>query len=107
VMVQGDIAVALGLPAQGGLLIQVVESGSTAEDAGLKGPTRRVIVGNYPLGIGGDLIVAVDGKPIEKQDDVQRALTRKRAGDPMVLTIFRNGRTQKVTVKLGAAPETL
>ncbi|MDQ6701038.1 MAG: trypsin-like peptidase domain-containing protein [Acidobacteriota bacterium] len=107
VMVQGDIAEALGLPAQGGLLIQAVESGSTAEEAGLKGPNRRVIVGNYPLGIGGDLIVAVDGKPIEKQDDVQRALTRKRAGDPMVLTIFRGGRTQKVTVKLGAAPETL
>ena len=107
VMVQGDIAEALGLPAQGGLLIQAVESGSAADEAGLKGPNRRVIVGNYPLGIGGDLIVAVDGKPIDKQDDVQRALTRKRAGDPMVLTLFRNGRTQKVTVKLGAAPETL
>lgn len=107
VMVQGDIAEALGLPSQGGLLIQAVESGSAADEAGLKGPTRRVIVGNYPLGIGGDLIIAVDGKPIEKQDDVQRVLTRKRAGDLIVLTIWRNGRTQKVTVKLGSAPETL
>ncbi|MDQ6665223.1 MAG: trypsin-like peptidase domain-containing protein [Acidobacteriota bacterium] len=107
VMVQGDVAEALGLPTQGGLLIQGVESGSAAEEAGLKGPARRVIVGNYPLGIGGDLVVAVDGKPIEKQDDLQRALTRKRAGDSIALTIFRDGRTQKVTVKLGAAPETL
>lgn len=107
VMVQGDVADALGLPSQGGLLIQGVENGSAAEEAGLKGPTRRVIVGNYPLGIGGDLVIAVDGKPIEKQDDLQRALTRKRAGDPIALTIFRDGRTQKVTVKLGAAPETL
>ena len=107
VPIQGDVAEALGYPASGGLLIQVVESGSAADEAGLKGPTRRVIVGNYPLGIGGDLIVAVDGKPIEKQDDVQRELARKRAGDPMVLTVMRNGKTQKVTVKLGAAPETL
>ncbi len=107
VPIQGDVAEALGFPTTGGLLIQVVESGSAADEAGLKGPTRRVIVGNYPLGIGGDLIVAVEGKPIEKQDDVQRVLTRKRAGDAMALTIMRNGKTQKVTVKLGAAPEVL
>jgi S1-C subfamily serine protease len=66
-----------------------------------------VIVGNVPLGIGGDLIVAIDGKPVTRDDDLQRTMNHKRAGENMELTIYRNGRTQKVNVKLGSAPENL
>jgi S1-C subfamily serine protease len=107
VLVQGDLAQALDLPAEGGLLIQEVEGGSAAEEAGIHGPRRVVIVGNTPLGIGGDLIVAIDGKPVTRDDDLQRTMNHKHAGDNMELTIYRNGRTQKVNVKLGSAPENL
>jgi S1-C subfamily serine protease len=107
VLVQGDLAQALDLPAAGGLLIQEVENGSAAEDAGLRGPRRMVIVGNTPLGIGGDLIVAIDGAPVSRDDDLQRAMNHKRAGDNMELTVYRDGRTRKINVKLGAAPENL
>ena len=107
VLVQGDLAQALDLPAEGGLLIQEVEGGSAAEEAGIHGPRRVVIVGNTPLGIGGDLVVAIDGKPVTRDDDLQRTMNHKRAGDNMELTIYRNGRTQKINVKLGSAPESL
>jgi S1-C subfamily serine protease len=107
VLVQGDLAQALDLPAEGGLLIQEIENGSAAEDAGLHGPRRVVIVGNVQLGIGGDLIVAIDGKPVSRDDDLQRTMNHKRAGENMELTIYRSGRTQKVNVKLGSAPENL
>jgi S1-C subfamily serine protease len=106
-LIQGDLAQALELPQEGGLLIERVESGSAAAEAGLRGPNRSVIVGNYRLGIGGDLIVAIDGKPVDTNDALQRALNRKKGGDPMELTIYRGGRTQKVTVRLGSAPEQL
>ena len=107
VPVQGDLAQALDLPPEGGLLIQEVENGSAAEEAGLRGPQRVVILGNVQLGIGGDLIIAIDGVPITRDDDLQRAMNHKRAGDNLVLTIYRDGRTRKITVKLGAAPENL
>ena len=107
VLVQGDLAQALDLPAEGGLLIQEVENGSAAEEAGIHGPRRVVAVGNTPLGIGGDLIVAIDGQPVTRDDDLQRTMNHKHAGDNMELTIYRNGRTQKINVKLGAAPENL
>lgn len=107
VRVAGDLARELDLPEEGGLLVQRVDRGSPAEEAGIRGPRRIVIVGNYPLGIGGDLIVALDGKPVSGEDSVQRALARKRGGDMMELTVYRNGRTQKIQVKLGSAPDTL
>jgi S1-C subfamily serine protease len=104
-LVQGELAEELHLPAEGGLLLQRVEPGSAAEEAGLRGPSERVLVGNYPLGIGGDLIVAIDGVPVTTADALQRALNRKHGGDAMELTIFRGGRTMKVKVTLGSAPQ--
>ena len=106
VYVAGDLADMLDLPTSGGLLIQSVERGSAAEDAGLRGPQRTVLAGNYPLGVGGDLIVAVEGQPVESNDQLARVLNRKRAGDILNLTVYRNGRNVRVQVKLGEAPQT-
>jgi len=107
VYVAGDLAEMLQLPAQGGLLIQSVERGSPAEEAGLRGPGRVVIVGNYQLGIGGDLITAADGQTIDSNETWQRLMAKKRGGDMLELTIYRGNRSQKVKVKLGAAPQQL
>src|SRR6202167_44246 len=107
VFISGDAADDLGLPNEGGLLIQSVEGGSPASEAGLRGPTRRAVAGVYQIGIGGDFIVAVDGNPVEGTDTLQRILNRKRVGDVLDLTVYRNGRTQRVRVKVGEAPQTL
>jgi S1-C subfamily serine protease len=103
VPVAGDYADALNLPSQGGLLITEVEPGSAADRAGLHGGSRTVQIGNAQLSVGGDLIMAIDGQPIDRDDAISRALARKHSGDPVELTIFRNGRTMNVRVKLGEA----
>ena len=107
VYVAGDLAGMLDLPSQGGLLIQSVERGSAAEGAGLRGPSKMVIVGGFQLGIGGDLILAADGENIEDNNTLPTLLNRKRGGDRIELRIYRNGQTQKVQVKLGEAPQQL
>lgn len=100
VPVSGDYADALELPTQGGLLVQEVEAGSAAARAGLRGGRQTVQIGNVQLVVGGDLITAIDGHPIDREDAISRALARKRAGDTLELTIFRNGRTTNIQVKL-------
>jgi S1-C subfamily serine protease len=108
VPVAGNVAEALELPSEGGLLIQTVERGSPAAQAGLRGAQQVVIVfGSYRLGAGGDLIVAIDGRPPDSNDSLRRALDRKRAGDAIELTVYRRGRTQKVRITLGEAPQAL
>lgn len=101
VPVSGDYADALNLPTQGGLLVQEVEAGSAAARSGLRGGRETVQIGNVQLVVGGDLITAIDGKPIDREDAISRALARKRTGDTLELTVFRNGRTTIVRVKLG------
>jgi S1-C subfamily serine protease len=105
VFIAGDLAEALHLPASGGLLIQAVARRSAADEAGLHGANDQVRVGNQRLGVGGDLITAVDGKPVTELDAVTRSLGRKRAGDPMDITVYRGGKSITVKVKLGEAPE--
>jgi S1-C subfamily serine protease len=100
-LVSGDLARALKLPESGGLLLQRVERGSAADGAGLHGADNQVILGNSRIPVGGDLITAIDGKPVEAEDAVIRALSRKHAGDTMNLTIYRGGRSMDVKVTLG------
>ncbi|MBC8165983.1 MAG: PDZ domain-containing protein, partial [Bryobacteraceae bacterium] len=101
VPVSGDLAEALELPSAGGLLIQDVSPGSAAASAGLRGARQLVAIGNVQLGVGGDLITAIDGKRVERNDAITRALAKKRPGDKLELTIFRAGRNSAVTVTLG------
>ncbi len=103
VPVAGDYADALNLPTQGGLLITDVDPGSAADRAGLRGGRRMVQIGNAQLSVGGDLIMAIDGQPVDRDDAISRALARKHAGDSLELTIFRDGRTMIIRIKLGEA----
>ncbi len=105
VFIAGDLAGALELPRDGGLLVQEVARGSAADEAGLRGARQAVVIGNQQVGVGGDLIVAVDGKPVARQDAISQALSRKRAGDMLDITVFRSGRKVTLKVKLGAAPD--
>lgn len=107
VYISGDLAEALQLPKEGGLLVQEVQRNSPAEDGNLRGPRQLVIVGGYRLGVGGDLIIAIDGAPVTDRRSLERAMNRKRAGDNLELTIFRDGRSSKLTIRLGEQPQSL
>ena len=104
--VAGELAEALDLPAEGGLLVQRVERASPAAEAGIRGPSGSVIVGGYRIGVGGDLIMAMDGRAVDGNDFLRRALRRKRPGDTAELTIYRSGRTLKLRVRLAEGTAT-
>jgi S1-C subfamily serine protease len=87
--------------------VQTVARGSSEEAAGLRGARDVVAIGNVELGIGGDLIVAVDGQPADREDALVRAIAKKRVGDVVTLTVVRNGRNATVSVKLLRPPADL
>jgi S1-C subfamily serine protease len=97
---QGDLAEQLRLPGTGGLLIARVARGTPANAAGLRGATQQVRAGNYLVPVGGDLITAVDGKKVEEENAITKAVAQKHAGDTLDLTIWRDGRSMNVKVTL-------
>ena len=99
-LISGDWAEALRLPRGGGLLVARVISRSPASTAGLRGATQQARLGNYLVPVGGDLITAVDGKRVEEEDAITKAIARKHAGDTLDLTIWRDGRSMDVKVTL-------
>ncbi len=100
-----DIAQQIGLPADYGLLIERVLPGGAAERAGLRGGNQQMYKGNTPVTLGGDLIVGLDGQEIATPQDLSVAMNAHRAGDTVVLTIFRGQRRFDVKVTLGDAKE--
>jgi S1-C subfamily serine protease len=49
-----------------------------------------------------DLILAVDGQPVESGSSLIEAIEAHKPGDQIVLTILREGQPQQVTITLGA-----
>lgn len=96
-----DLAEALKLPVKQGVLIERVAPGGPAAQAGIRGGTRSVLAGLQELRIGGDILVAVDGKAVTTQVDLNLLLNRAQPGDTVTLTIIRAGKQFDVQVKLG------
>jgi len=107
VHVAGDLAAALDLPEQGGFLVYDVAPDSAAAEAGIRGARRWVIIGNTEVGIGGDLIMAIDGRAVDRADAINQAISRKRPGDAVELVIFRGGRRMTLRVTLSAVAQPL
>lgn len=72
-----------------GALVMDVSSGSPAEEAGLK---------RY------DVIIAIDGDPVEDGRDLQYKIAEIDPGDKVKLTLVRNGKEQTLTVQIGEKP---
>ncbi|HSC72095.1 MAG TPA: trypsin-like peptidase domain-containing protein [Candidatus Methylomirabilis sp.] len=100
------VARVLNVSTKEGVIISQVTPNGPAARAGLRGSQRRARVGNYMVGMGGDIIVALDGEKIASVDDLTAFLDeRKKAGDDVRVEVLRDGNSVTVVVKLGELPE--
>lgn len=74
-----------GLKVQKGVLVVDVARRSAADDAGLRE---------------GDVIVALDGQPVETFDQLADAIDAKEVGDTVTVTVNRDGEELQLTAKL-------
>ena len=89
--VTSDVAEALGLDkVRGALVVRVAEDGPAAK-AGLKP---------------GQVVVAIDGIPVEHPDALGYRLTTAGLGKTVKLSVRENGRESEISMGLAAAPET-
>jgi S1-C subfamily serine protease len=81
-----------------GVLVFDVNPGGPAAKAGLQ-PTRRDDDSVVQLG---DVIVAVDGRPVRSVNELLDTLEKHNVGDTVPVTVWRDGREQQVMVTLAA-----
>ncbi len=101
-----DLAEQIGLAADYGVLIQRVIPGGAAERAGLRGGNEQAYVGNTPIMLGGDLIVAIDGQQVTDPQDISAIMDKHQAGDSISVTILRGRKQITLKLILGEAQET-
>ncbi|MEO5336447.1 MAG: Do family serine endopeptidase [Magnetospirillum sp. WYHS-4] len=82
-----EIAEAMGLARHGGALVTKVEKGTSAEAAGLKQ---------------GDVIIALDARPIKDAGDLRNRVGMMRVGDAVEVVYLRGGRELRAVMKVGA-----
>ena len=94
---------ALGLNTYTGAYVVSVTPGGPADQAGIRGGSVPTSISG--LEAGGDVITAIDGRPIVNFDQLlSYLLSNKSPGDAVVLTILREGQPQDVTITLGERP---
>ena len=100
-----QLAEELGLDVDTGALVSEVVDGGPADEAGLQaGDDAPIRFQAQDVDAGGDVIVAVDGEPIDAEADLPRLISLAEPGDVVTLDIIRDGDEEQIEVELGERP---
>jgi S1-C subfamily serine protease len=101
-----EMAWALKLPVDHGVLVASVAAGGPAEQAGVRGGNGQARVRGVPVQTGGDIILAVDGHEMRDFDAMITYLANNtQVGQTVTLTILRDGKEMQIKIKLGERPQ--
>jgi S1-C subfamily serine protease len=101
-----DIADALNLPVDSGVLVQQAVNGGPADKAGIRGGHTAATIQGANLRLGGDIITEIDGHKITSMDQVVNVVNSAKPGDTLDVTVRRGGGTRSFTVTLTDRPRT-
>ena len=102
-----ELARVFRLPVESGVLVEGVREGSAAANAGLRGGTTDVVVAGESHVLGGDVIVAIGGKPVSSLDELRDVLAEHKPGKTVNVRVHRGMKIVTLAVELGRQPSSL
>jgi S1-C subfamily serine protease len=102
--IDGPISSLFSLPVERGLLVVRTFEGSGAARAGIRAGTDEVVVAGESYRLGGDIIVAIDGKSVGTTEDLREAVSAKKPGDKVTIEAYRGEERRRFEVTLGRQP---
>jgi S1-C subfamily serine protease len=105
-----QLAERLGLDVDHGALVASVVEDSPADEAGLDSGDKTITFqGNTEIPENGDVVVSLNGEPVDSADDLPGTISRLNPGDEVTFGVLRDGETTEVEITLGSrddAPST-
>ena len=99
-----QLAKALNLPVEEGVIVQSVVKGGPADKAGIEGGDTSATIDGAEVTLGGDIITEIGGKKIAGMDEVIEFVNKAKPGESVKLTLLRNGQEKTAEVTLGKRP---
>ena len=87
-----------------GAWVQTVVEDGPADKAGIEAGDDEVKFQEQEWRVGGDVILAVDGEKIRREDDLSQQIADNQPGDEVTLLLGRDGKRREVRVRLGERP---
>jgi S1-C subfamily serine protease len=103
--VTSELAKALNLPVDEGVIVQSVVKGSAADKAGIEAGSTTATINGEEVKLGGDIITEVDGKKLKSMEEFVEIIQGSKPGDELELTILRDGHEKTADVTLGTQPK--
>ncbi len=103
-VIGNEVRKVLKLSLTDGLLVEVVEPGSPAETAGLRGGEIEFTLGTISLLLGGDIVTVINGVPATDPDKIAPMMRTLKVGDTLTLSVFRDGETRRIVYVLPERP---
>ena len=99
-----EVARLFDLPVKRGLMIVRVYDSSGANKAGLRPGTDEVVVSGESYLLGGDILVAIDGREIATPEDLREEISARKPGDKRTIEAYRGSDKRSFEVTLGRQP---
>ena len=93
------------LPSQNGAYIVEVVPDSPAAEAGLQGGAQSASVNGLEAPVGGDVITAINGQPVDNFNDLLILISKQAPDAEVELTLLRDGEEQQVMLQLAPRPD--
>ncbi len=102
-----EIRILFAFPLVPGLLVEDVEEGSPAAEAGLRAGTFHMVVEGIPWILGGDIIVAIQEESIHSPRVFSDVIKTLRVGQTVKIEFLRDGERHQVFLVLRDRPTSL
>ncbi len=103
-LIKKELMEIINIPLVNGFLVETIEPGSPAEQAGLHEGSLPITIAEMELLLGGDIITEINGQPLDDPEKFERLLGSLKVGDKVYLTIFRKQETLKFEFNLPERP---